>query len=114
MKQHHLVVKPRSVAEVWPLDEASWRSQSHKPVARLTILLTCPQPRTVKGRRAEESESVTFFSLAAVIGFFIAVTIVFLGVSYLSNVLLDRIQHLPHYSQPQAQYSDLWKFQGHR
>jgi len=114
MTQHRLVVKPNSVADVWPRNEASWRSQSHKPVARLTILLTCPQPRTVKKHRAEESESVTFFSLAAVIGFLIAVAIVFLGVSYLSNVLLDRIQHLPHYSQPQAQYSDLWKWQGHR
>jgi len=108
----HVVVKQSSVADAWSVDDAS--RQTHKPVARLTILLTCPQSRRAKGRRVRRSQGDTFFSLAAVTGFLVAVAIVFLGVSYLSSVLLETIQSLPHYNQPQAQYSDLGKCQGHR
>ena len=75
------------------------------------MLLTWPQPHRATGRRGEGSESITFFSLAAAI---LAFVIVLLGTSYLSGVLLERIQSLPHCNQPQAQYSDVWKWQGHR
>ena len=116
MNRHHLVVKQGSVADVWQLGEASWQSpQSHKPVARLTMVLTLPQPQRVKRGRGAGSETITFFSLAAAIGgFLLAFAIVFLGSSYLSGVLIKRIQSLPPYNQPQAQYSDVWRWQKHR
>jgi len=112
----HLVVMQSSVADVRPLDEASWQCHpSHKPVARLTMVLTWPQPQRAKCGRGAGSETSTFFSLAAAIGgFLLAFAIVSLGSSYLSGVLIKRIQSLPPYTQPQAQYSDLWKWQGHR
>jgi hypothetical protein len=111
----HLVVKQSSVADVWPPEEASWqRSHSHKPVARLTMVLTWPQPHNESSRRGVGSEIPTFFTLAATIGFLLAFAIVLMGTNYLDGVLLARIQSLPHYNQPQAQYSDLGKWQGHR
>jgi hypothetical protein len=74
------------------------------------MLLTLPQPQRVKRGRGAESETITFFSLAAVIGgFLLAFGIVFLGSSYLDGVLIKRIQSLPPYDQPQAQYSDVWR-----
>jgi len=112
----HLVVKQSSVADVRLLDEVSWPSlPSHKPVARLTMVLTWPQPQRVKRGRGARSETITFFSLAAAIGgFLLAFAIVFLGSSYLSGVLIKRIHSLPPYNQPQAQYSDVWRWQKHR
>jgi len=113
MNHHHLVVKQISVADVWPQEEGWQVSHGHKPVARLTMLLTYPQPRQARGRRSRRSDGGTFFSLAAVTGFLVAVAIVFLAVTYLSSILLERIQHLPHYNQPQAYYSDVLKWQKH-
>jgi len=110
----HLVVKQSSVADVRLLDEVSWPiPPSHKPVARLTMVLTWPQPHRATSRRGARSDAITFFSLAT-IGFLFAFAIVLLGTSYLSGLLLQRIQNLQRYNQPQAQYSDLGKWQGHR
>ena len=115
MNQHHLVVQQSLVADVWPLDEASrQRPRSHKPVARLTMVLTLPQPYRATSRRAVGGEAPIFFSIAAAMGFLLAVVIVVLGTISLSGALVEKVRTLPHYNQPQAQYSDLGKWLGHR
>jgi len=115
MKQHHLVVKQSSVADVRPLDEVSWPSPAgHKPVARLTMVLTWPHPYRATKERAVRREAPTFLSLVAVIGFLLAFAIVVLGTISLSGALLEKIRSLPRYNQPQAPYSDVWNWQGHR
>ncbi|HTT24168.1 MAG TPA: hypothetical protein VMG82_34915 [Candidatus Sulfotelmatobacter sp.] len=113
MKQQQLVVRRNSVADIWPSDEAACQSShSYDSVARLTMVLTGPQ-------RTEQPADVgrqgpTFLSLAAAIGLFLAFASVLIGTSYLSGLLLERIRSLPQYNRPQAQYSDVWKWQGHR
>lgn len=115
MNQHHLVVKQSSVADLWATEEADWqRSHSYKPVARLTMVLTWPRLHRATSRCGVESETPTFFTLAAVVGLLLAFAIVLLGTGYLSGVLVQRIRSLPHYNQPQAQYSDVGKWQGDR
>jgi len=113
MKQRQLVLKQSSVADVWPLDSARWQSpQNYTPVIRVTMELAWPQQQKAKRRRTTKSQALTFLSLAA--GFFLAFAIVFLGSSYLSSVLIKRIQSLPPYNQPQAQYSDVWRWRKNR
>ena len=111
----HLVVKQSSVADVRLLDEVSWPSlPSHKPVARLTMVLTWPQPHREHRERGVRREASTFLCLVGVIGLLLAFATVVLGTISLSGALLEKIRSLPRYNQPQAQYSDLWKWQGRR
>ena len=111
----HLVVKQKSVADVWPLDEARWRSlTSHQSVARLTIVLAWPQPYKATSRRGTEREAATLFSLVTVIGLLLAFAIAVLGTISLYGALLEQVRSLPHYNHPRAQYSDVGKWQGHR
>ena len=77
------------------------------------MVLACPQPRRATGRHELGRKATTFAFLATAIGLLIAFSIVLLGTSYLSGALVEKIQSLPHYNQPQAQYSDLGKWQGH-
>ncbi len=115
MNRDHLVVKQSSVTNVWQSDAASWQfPQSHTPVARLSMVLAGLHPRRATGRRGVGRKATTFFSLAAGVGALLVFAIVLLGTIYLSGVLLERIQSLQHYNQPQVQYSDVWKWQGHR
>lgn len=113
MKQHQLEMRRNSIADISPSDEGACQSShSYDPVARLTIVLTWPQ-------RAEQAVDVgkqgpTFFYLSTAIGLILAFASVLLGTCYLSGLMLERVQSLPHYNQPQAQYSDVGKWQGHR
>jgi hypothetical protein len=75
------------------------------------MVLTWPQPHRATGRRGPEREAHTFFCLAAAIGLLLTFAIVLLGTISLSGALLDKIWSLPHYNKPQAQYSDLGKWQ---
>ena len=109
MNQQVLVVKQNLVTEARLPDEARWKEpQHHKPVARLTMVLTWRQPHHSVGGGGERRQAIKFYSLVT-IGFLLVFTIVLTGTSYLSGLLVQRIQSLPHYNQPQAQYSNLWK-----
>ena len=111
----YLVVKQSSVADIWPLGQDSWQGRpNHKPVARLTMMLTCPQPHAATTRRGVRREGLAFFSLVATLGLLLAFAMLVLGTIFLSGALLQKIRSSPHYNQPQAQYSDLGKWQGHR
>ena len=112
MNQHRLVVKQSSVTDLWRLGDTGWQSShSHKPVARLTMVVAWSQARRTMRRSGAGSEAINFFSLAAAIGFFALA--MFLGGGYLSDVLLIKTQSLQFYNQPQAQYSDVWRWQKH-
>jgi hypothetical protein len=111
----HLVVKQSSLTDVWLPNQVSWQKpHCDEPVARLTMVLTRPQPHGATARCATGRQAPTFFSLAAATGLLLAFASVVLGTIYLSGVLLENIQNPPHYNQPQAQYSDVGKWQGHR
>lgn len=92
----HLVVKQSSVADIWPPEEATtWqRSHSHKPVARLTMVLTWPQPLNASSRHGLGGEAPIFFSIAAAMGLLLAVVIVVLGTIALAGALVEKISAL--------------------
>ena len=86
----------------------------HKPVATLTIELRLlqAQPRTDPSLK-NHGRSALLTSVIVVFVFLCAVT-VFMATNYVSARLMQEMLRMRQYNQPQAQYSDGWKWQGHR
>jgi hypothetical protein len=45
---------------------------------------------------------------------FLGAVTVFMATNYVSGLLMQEMLHMRQYNQPRAQYSDVWKWQGHR
>jgi hypothetical protein len=86
---------------------------THTPVASLRLAVTWPDtPKQHAGRNQCESRVVTaIFPLAVLVLVFLAAAATAVGTSYLSGVLVQRIQQFHQFNEPRAQYSDVWNWQ---
>jgi hypothetical protein len=110
----HLVLKQRSIADVCQPAETTWQCTHGTPVARLTMVLAWPQPRRAKDRPLPESNATKFSVAMAGFAVLLMFAIALLGTMYARAILLEEGLSSQHYNQPQVQYSDVWKWQGHR
>ena len=89
--------------------------RTHNPVATLTIevaWLRQAQPqRDLSLKNHERSALLT--SVVVVFVLQAAVT-VFMATNYVSGRLMQEMLRMRQDNQPRAQYSDVWKWQGHR
>jgi hypothetical protein len=96
-------------------DGGSRCPQSHEPVATLTIeLASLRRPQPSKHRSQKNRGTSALVTGAVMVIMLLAAAGVFLAMTYLSGQLMKEMQRVQQNYQPHAQYSDVWKWQGHR
>jgi hypothetical protein len=96
-------------------DAGSRCPESHKPLATLTIEWAwLRQPPPAKDRSRKNRGTSALVTGAVMVIMLLAAGGVFLAMTYLSGQLMKEMQRVQQNYQPQAQYSDVWKWQGHR
>ena len=114
VKQSFLAVMPRSGANTPELPDAILGCpMTYTPIATLRLDVTWPHsPKRHENRNLRGKKTTAVLALTALL---LATAGTFAGTSYLSGLLMQRIQHLQeHYYEPHAQYSDVWKWKGRR
>jgi len=112
MNRAVFTMKQPSVGE---MSRDPWHCPStHQPIARLRIAAVWGHRLEPRRRRPAESKTTTLACVAAIVAALLVAVGVLLGTIYLSGLLIQRLQELRRYGQPQAQYSDVWKWQQHR
>lgn len=107
-------VMQRSGANKDEFSDAIWRCpMTHRPVATLRLEVAWPHSPKRHGRgNLCGNKTTAVLVLTAVL---LATAGTFATTTYVCGLLMERVQHLQqHYYEPRAQYSDLWKWQGHR
>ena len=113
VKQSVFAVMQSSEASTPELSDAIGCPMTHTPIATLRLAVSWRhmskrhRRRILRGSKATAVLAFTAVVLLAAAGTFVATI-------YLSGLLMQRIQHLQRYNEPRAQYSDVWKWQGHR
>ena len=112
MKQSVFAVTQRSGANTPELSDAmSGCPITHTPIATLRLAVEWPHRPKSHGRTVCANKTSAVFVLAAIL---LVTAGVFVATTYLCGLLMERVQNLQHYKQPQAQYSDVWNWQGRR
>ena len=116
VKQSVLAVKQSAPGDTPELSDAIWGCpMTHTPIATLWLALFWPDRPTRPGdRNLRGNTTTTIFPLAVMVVVLLAAAGTFLVTIYFSGLLMQRIQHLQHYNEPRAQYSDVWKWRGRR
>ena len=97
------------------LSDAIWGCPTtHTPLATLRLAVAWPDMPKRQGVRSRGNKTAAIFPLAVMVVVLLAAAGTFVLTIYFSGLLMQRIQHLQHYSEPRAQYSDVWKWQGRR
>lgn len=114
VKQSVFAVMQSSVANTPELSDAICGCpMTHTPIATLRLEMAWPhRPKRHGIRNVRGSKTTAVLALTAVV--LLAAAGMFAATIYLSGLLMQRIQHLQCYSEPRAQYSDVWKWQGQR
>lgn len=116
VKQSFLSVMQRSGANSPELSDAIWGCpMTHRPIASLRLAVAWQHSPKRHGDRDQRGRKMTaIFPLAVMVMVLAAAAGTFAATVYFSGLLMQRIQHLQRYNEPRAQYSDIWKWQGHR
>ena len=114
VKQSVFAVTQSSGANTPELSDATWGCpMTHTPIATLRLEVAwSDRPKRHESRNLSRIKATAVLALTAVVLLTAAGT--FVATIYLSELLMQRIQHLQHYNEPRAQYSDVWKWQVHR
>lgn len=93
---------------------AIWRCpMTHTPIATLRLEVTWAHSlKRQGGRNLRMRRTIAFFTLIVVVLLAAAATLA--ATTYFSGLLVQKIQRLQRYNQPQAQYSDVWNWQRRR
>ena len=116
VKQSVFAVKQSSGVNPPELSDGIWGCpMTHTPIATLRLAVAWPhRPKRHGRRKLRERKTTAIFPLALLAAVLVAAAGTFVATNYLSGLLIQRIQHLQHYSEPRAQFSDVWKWQGQR
>jgi hypothetical protein len=88
---------------------------THTPIATFRLAVAWPdRPKRHGSRNLRGSKTTAIFPLALLAAVLLAAAGTFVATNYLSGLLIQRIQHLQHYNEPRAQYSDVWDRQRRR
>ena len=114
VKQSVFAATQSSGANTPELSDAIWGCPiSHTPIATLRLEVAWPhRPKRHEIRNLRRSKTNAVLALTAVV--LLAAAGMIVATVYLSGLLMQRIQHLQRYNEPRAQYSDVWRWQGHR
>jgi NADH:ubiquinone oxidoreductase subunit 5 (subunit L)/multisubunit Na+/H+ antiporter MnhA subunit len=116
VKQSVFAVTPRSWANTPELPDAILGCpMTHTPIATLRLVVAWPhKPKRHGNRNLRESKTTASFPLAVIV-ILLAAAGTFVATTYLSGLLMQRVQHLQqHFNEPRAQYCDVWNWQRHR
>lgn len=116
VKQSVFAAKQTSGANPPELSDAIWGCpMTHTPIATLRLAVAWTDgPKRHGSRSLRESKTTAIFPLALSAAVLLAVAGTFVATNYLSELLIQRIQHFQRYNEPRAQFSDVWKWQGQR
>lgn len=114
VKQRLHAVMHSSAANTLELSDANLGCpKTHTPIATLRLEVTWPHsPKRHENRNLRGKKTNGVRVLTAVL---LVTAGTFATTTYVCGLLLERVQHLQqHYYEPRAQYSDVWKWQGHK
>lgn len=116
VKQRVFAVTQSSGATTPESSDDTWGCpMTHAPIATLRLAVAWPDRPKRHGERELRGRQVTaIFPLAVIAVLLLAAAGTFTATTYFSGLLMQRIQRLQRDNEPHAQYSDIWKWQGHR
>jgi hypothetical protein len=115
VKQSIFAVMRSSGAKTPELSDVLWGCpMTHTPIATLRLEVAWSHSPNPPGSRYPHG-SKTIAVLALTVVALLAAAGTSVATTYISGVLMQRIQHLQHdFYEPRAQYSDVWKWQSRR
>lgn len=116
VKKRFFAVMQSSGAKTPELSDSIWGCpMTHTPIATLRLAVSWPHtPKRPRSRSLRGSKTNANLLFAVMVVVLLAAAGMFVATTYLSGLLMQRIQHVQRDNEPRAQYSDVWNWQGRR
>lgn len=113
VKRSVFAVRQSPVADASELTGAIWKCPAtHTHIATLRVAMSWTQrSNRDSGRTLGGSKATAVLWFAAVVTLLLATAGAFIGMIYLSGLLMQNMKQLQRYNESHAQYSDVWKWQ---